>query len=94
MSTYYFRPVVAGICAACNEFYPALVGRVHLTADGIVHPDCDEQADPHITYSTPKLKQKYGQRRLALVDRCPDCHTERSKTGQCFCPDTEVSDEP
>lgn len=52
MSTYFFRPTLPGVCASCGQPYPAWVGRMHLTANGIVHPGCDpdmpepEEAEP------------------------------------------------
>src|SRR6185312_6705579 len=44
-SVYFFRPTTPGVCAACEQPYPAFVVRMHLTAKGIVHPACDEE-DP------------------------------------------------
>jgi hypothetical protein len=49
VATYYFRPVLPGVCVECGEPYPALLGRVYLTVRGIVHPDCvepDESDEP------------------------------------------------
>jgi hypothetical protein len=50
VSTYFFRPMLPGLCAECGEPYPALVGRVFLTVRGVVHPGCvkpdDEPEEP------------------------------------------------
>lgn len=45
MATYYFRPVLPGVCVECEEPYPALLGRVFLTGRGIVHPGCVKPDD-------------------------------------------------
>lgn len=43
MSTYYFRPMLDGYCARCDREY--LAGTtVYLTADGVVHPECEEDS--------------------------------------------------
>jgi hypothetical protein len=46
VATYFFRPVLPGVCVECGEPYPALLGRVYLTARGIVHPNCVEPDEP------------------------------------------------
>jgi hypothetical protein len=82
MSIYYFRPVMPGICAECGEPYPALVGRVHLTAKGIVHPGCDK--DTPVVFEVPappppkprkavrhRLKPTKKQARLKVVPTDP-----------------------
>jgi hypothetical protein len=53
VSTYFFRPVMPGICAECDEPYPALTDYMHLTEKGIVHPNCDFQPEDE-----PKPKQR------------------------------------